>query len=99
MSTYDIATTAWRAFWANIMAPATLSITIMAVLACILIGFAFRATIRAVHFALRCAAGIIGFLLIVGMLGALGINMQGLTPLLNSLLELMHAPIYLPEHM
>ena len=98
MSTYDIATYAWRAFWNNVTAPATLSIVLLAVLACVFIGFAFRATIRAVDFALRAAAGIIGFLLIVGLLGALGINMQGLTPFLNQLLELMRAPIYLPEH-
>ena len=42
-------------------------------------------------------AVIVGVVLVIGFLGVLGISMSMLNPLINWLLEIVHAPVYLPE--
>lgn len=97
MSITDIAATGWTAFWKNICSAGTLGIVIAMVVVCLLLGFAFGRTMGAFNFALRAVSAIVGVVLIIGFLGVLGISMSMLNPLINWLLEIVHAPVYLPE--
>lgn len=85
------------AFWNNICSAGTLGIVIAMVIVCLLLGFAFGRTMGAFNFALRAVSAIVGVVLIIGFLGVLGISMSMLNPLINWLLEIVHAPVYLPE--
>ena len=67
------------------------------VVVCLLLGFAFGRTMGAFNFALRAVSAIVGVVLVIGFLGVLGISMSMLNPLINWLLEIVHAPVYLPE--
>lgn len=97
MSITDIAATGWTAFWSNICSAGTLGIVIAMVIVCLLLGFAFGRTMGAFNFALRAVSAIVGVVLIIGFLGVLGIHMSMLNPLINWFLEIVHAPLYLPE--
>lgn len=46
------------------------------------------------QFALRAGSALLAFILIVGFLGVLGIDMNALTPAINWVLEQIHAPLY-----
>ena len=97
MSVTDIAATGWTAFWNNICSAGTLGIVIALTCVCLLLGFAFGRIMGAFNFALKAVSGIVGVVLIIGFLGVLGISMSSLNPLINWFLEIVHAPIYLPE--
>lgn len=96
MSITDIATQGWRLFWSNILAPASLGLFAAILIGCLLAGFAFRRTLSALSFALRAGASLLAAILLIGFLGVLGVNMNGLTPLVNWLLGIVQAPLYLP---
>lgn len=97
MSILGIATSAWQAFWASVLSPASLSILLLVFLVCLLAGFAFNRTIGAMHVALRAASLVILLMLVFGIMGALGLGLDGLTPTINWFLELIQFPLYLPE--
>lgn len=46
---------------------------------------------------LRVLALLLSAIMIMGVLGVLGLNMTGLTPMINWLLEQVQAPVYIPE--
>ena len=46
---------------------------------------------------LRVLALLLSAIMIMGVLGVLGLNMTGLTPAINWLLEQVQAPVYIPE--
>jgi hypothetical protein len=97
MSATNIAATGWRAFWANLLNPGTMSLFIAVVLLIVLVGFVFRNTISAFGFALRAGAFMLAACMIIGFAGVLGITFNGLAPLVNWFLEIVHAPLYMPE--
>lgn len=97
MSITDIAATGWEAFWANVTAPGTIGLFIALTLIILLMGFAFRRTMSAGAFALRACSFLLAVIMVIGFLGVLGIDMVALNPLVNWLLEIVHAPLYLPE--
>lgn len=95
MSFSDIAASGWKAFWSNLLAPGTVGLFIALAVICLLLGFAFRRTMSGLQFALRAGSALLAFILLVGFLGILGVNMNALTPAINWLLEQIHAPLYL----
>ncbi|MGO5518120.1 hypothetical protein ACTQV2_00685 [Bifidobacterium thermophilum] len=94
MSFADIAASGWKAFWSNLLAPGTIGLFIALAVICLLLGFAFRRTMSGMQFALRAGSALLAFILIVGFLGVLGIDMNALTPAINWVLEQIHAPLY-----
>ena len=95
MSFSDIAASGWKAFLSNLLAPGTVGLFIALAVVCLLLGFAFRRTMSGLQFALRAGSALLAFILLVGFLGILGVNMNALTPAINWLLEQIHAPLYL----
>jgi hypothetical protein len=97
MSATNIAATGWRAFWANLLNPGTMSLFIAVVLFIVLLGFVFRNTVSAFSFALRAGAFVLAACMVIGFAGVLGITFNGLAPIVNWFLEIVHAPLYMPE--
>ena len=93
MSLLDLLTHAWRMFWANILNPGSLMLFALVLIA----GFAMARTMSAMRAALRAISAVMVFILIYGLLGALGISLHGLAPLGNWLLDLVQAPFIIPE--
>lgn len=97
MSLLDLLTHAWRMFWANILNPGSLMLFALVLIIALLAGFAMARTMSAMRAALRAISAVMVFILIYGLLGALGISLHGLAPLGNWLLDLMQAPFIIPE--
>ena len=91
MSISNLAVTGWRAFWANVLSPATLSISIAFLVVAFLLSFAFSRMMGAMNYALRAA-----LVLVIGFLGALGIDLSSSGPVVNWFLNLIQAPVYIP---
>lgn len=98
MSIADLGITGWKAFWANIMAPGAVGLYIVVLIVALLVGFAFRREASALMVGARVCAFMLAFVLLVGFLGVLGVNLQALTPALNWLLVQIQAPFYIPTH-
>lgn len=88
MSMQDIGAAGWRAFWANLMGPATLALTIAMIVACVLIHIVFRRP----GLVPRIVAAWILFVLVVSFAGRLGIDLSWAS--LQPLLELIQFPLY-----
>lgn len=97
MSILDIGTAGWRAFWSSVTAPGAFGVYFIVLMVAILVGFAFNRTQSAFSMGLRVLALLLSAIMIMGVLGVLGLNMTGLTPMINWLLEQVQAPVYIPE--
>lgn len=96
MSISNLAVTGWRAFWANVLSPATLSISIAFLVVAFLLGFAFSRMMGAMNYALRAIALWAALVLVIGFLSALGIDLSSSGPVVNWFLNLIQAPFYVP---
>ena len=97
MSIVDIGVTGWRAFWSSVTAPGAFGVYFIVLMIALLVGFAFDRTRSALSMGLRVLALLLSAIMIMGVLGVLGLNMTGLTPAINWLLEQVQAPVYIPE--
>ena len=97
MSFLDLGVTGWRAFWANVTAPGAIGLYLAILAIGLLAGFAMRRTVSLVTSALRVVSLAMAVALVNGLLGAVGIDLTGLTPVLNWLLRQIQAPFYVPE--
>lgn len=97
MSIVDIGVTGWRAFWSSVTAPGAFGVYFIVLMVALLVGFAFNRTQSALSMGLRVLALLLSAIMIMGVLGVLGLNMTGLTPMINWLLEQVQAPVYIPE--
>lgn len=97
MSFLDLGVTGWRAFWANVTAPGAIGLYLAILAVGLLAGFAFRRAVSMVTTALRVVSFVMALALVNDLLGALDIDLTGLTPALNWLLAQIQAPIYIPE--
>lgn len=97
MSIVDIGVTGWRAFWSSVTAPGAFGVYFIVLMIALLVGFAFNRTQSALSMGLRVLALLLSAIMIMGVLGVLGLNMTGLTPMINWLLEQVQAPVYIPE--
>lgn len=77
MSLLDLLTHAWRMFWANILNPGSLMLFALVLIIALLAGFAMARTMSAMRAALRAISAVMVFILIYGLLGALGISCTG----------------------
>lgn len=94
MSIVDIGVTGWRAFWSSVTAPGAFGVYFIVLMIALLVGFAFNRTQSALSMGLRVLALLLSAIMIMGVLG---LNMTGLTPAINWLLEQVQAPVYIPE--
>lgn len=97
MSIVDIGVTGWRAFWSSVTAPGAFGVYFIVLMIALLVGFAFNRTQSALSMGLRVLALLLSAIMIMGVMGVLGLNMNGLTPIINWLLEQVQAPVYIPE--
>lgn len=97
MSIVDIGVTGWRAFWSSVTAPGAFGVYFIVLMIALLVGFAFNRAQSALSMGLRVLALLLSAIMIMGVLGVLGLNMTGLTPAINCLLEQVQAPVYIPE--
>lgn len=97
MSILDIGTAGWRAFWSSVTAPGAFGVYFIVLMVALLGGFAFNRTRSAFSMGLRVLALLLSAIMIMGVMGVLGLNMNGLTPMINWLLEQVQAPVYIPE--
>lgn len=97
MSIVDIGVTGWRAFWSSVTAPGAFGVYFIVLMIALLVGFAFNRTQSALSMGLRVLALLLSAIMIMGVMGVLGLNMTGLTPAINWLLEQVQAPVYIPE--
>lgn len=97
MSITTIGADAWKAFWANLLAPGAFGIYLLAIVIVLGFGFAFNRGAGAFNLALRVVAALMSTMLLVGLLGAVGVTLGDWTPILNWLLAQIQAPLYLPE--
>lgn len=97
MSIVDIGVTGWRAFWSSVTAPGAFGVYFIVLMIALLVGFAFNRAQSALSMGLRVLALLLSAIMIMGVLGVLGLNMTGLTPMINWLLEQVQAPVYIPE--
>ena len=97
MSIVDIGVTGWRAFWSSVTAPGAFGVYFIVLMIALLVGFAFNRTQSALSMGLRVLALLLSAIMIMGVLGVLGLNMTGLTPAINWLLEQVQATVYIPE--
>lgn len=94
MSIVDIGVTGWRAFWSSVTAPGAFGVYFIVLMIALLVGFAFNRAQSALSMGLRVLALLLSAIMIMGVLG---LNMTGLTPAINWLLEQVQAPVYIPE--
>lgn len=94
MSILDIGTAGWRAFWSSVTAPGAFGVYFIVLMVALLVGFAFNRTQSAFSMGLRVLALLLSAIMIMGVLG---LNMTGLTPMINWVLEQVQAPVYIPE--
>lgn len=97
MSIVDIGVTGWRAFWSSVTAPGAFGVYFIVLMIALLVGFAFNRAQSALSMGLRVLALLLSAIMIMGVLGVLGLNMTGLTPAINWLLEQVQALVYIPE--
>lgn len=97
MSIVDIGVTGWRAFWSSVTAPGAFGVYFIVLMIALLVGFAFNRAQSALSMGLRVLALLLSAIMIMGVMGVLGLNMTGLTPMINWLLEQVQAPVYIPE--
>lgn len=97
MSVEDLTVNGWRAFWSQAAGPGMASLLLMILIVAVLLGFATRRMTGAVRLACRIIAGVLAVLVMLGFLGVLGVTSGWLVPFLNNVLELIQAPLYIPE--
>lgn len=96
MSILDLGVDGWRAFWSNVTAPGAWGVYLLVLAISLLAGFAVHRESSAVMLGLRVCSALMCAVLVMGVIGILGVDMNGLTPAINWLLEQVQAPFYLP---
>ena len=96
MSILNLGVDGWRAFWNNVTAPGAWGVYLLIIAISLLAGFAVHRETGALGLGLRACAALMCAVLVTGVIGVLGVDMNGLTPAVNWLLEQIQAPFYMP---
>lgn len=97
MSILDIGVGGWRAFWANVTAPGSMGLYIAVLIIAVLVGFAFRRESSAVMIGARIIAFMMAFVMLIGFIGVLGVDMTAFTPMVDWVLREIQAPFYIQQ--
>lgn len=96
MSSLDIASNGWTAFWSTMSEPWVMGMVMFILVLFLLIGFVLRSTYRMVSIAMRVLAALVATVLVLSFANNIGLPIvEWLRTLINMALTAMNAPILL----
>lgn len=96
MSILDLGVNGWRAFWSNTTAPGAFGIYFIVLIIALLLGVAFHREQSMLMVGVRCVCALMAAVMIIGVIGVLGLDLNGLSPVINWFLTQIQAPFYIP---
>lgn len=96
MSILNLGVNGWRAFWNNVTAPGAFGIYFIVLIIALLIGVALRREASMFMVGVRVVCALMAAVMIIGVIGVLGIDLNRLSPAINWFLTQIQAPFYIP---